>query len=179
MRAYAIGDIHGRLSLLEAAHDLIAADMAREGHASVIHVGDLVDRGENSRGVIEFLMEGQARGADWAVLKGNHDRMFTRFLQDPAESEPGLRAELSWLHPRLGGGRRFPLTGCMRRVIGLWLRCMPMLWRLCRRRIATGWKHGPRSFGWDAVFMSMRASAPAWPLRIRPRPIWSGSASLS
>ena len=104
MRAYAIGDIHGRLSLLEAAHDLIAADMAREGHASVIHVGDLVDRGENSRGVIEFLMEGQVRGADWAVLKGNHDRMFTRFLQDPGESEPGLRAELSWLHPRLGGG---------------------------------------------------------------------------
>ena len=104
MRAYAIGDIHGHLDLLEAAHERIAADMAREGHAAVIHVGDLVDRGENSRGVIDFLMAGQARGADWVVLKGNHDRMFTRFLQDPAESEPGLRAELSWLHPRLGGG---------------------------------------------------------------------------
>lgn len=104
MRAYAIGDIHGHLDLLEAAHDLIAQDMAREGHATVIHVGDLVDRGENSRGVIEFLMAGQVRGADWVVLKGNHDRMFSRFLETPEAAEPGLRAELSWLHPRLGGG---------------------------------------------------------------------------
>jgi serine/threonine protein phosphatase 1 len=103
MHIYAIGDIHGHLSLLKAAHDLIAADMAQHGPGQVIHVGDLVDRGPDSRGVIDFLMEGIAGGRDWVVLKGNHDRMFTRFMADPYEPEPGLRAELSWLHPRLGG----------------------------------------------------------------------------
>lgn len=103
MHLYAIGDIHGHLTLLKAAHDLIADDMAQHGPGQVVHVGDLVDRGPDSRGVIEFLMHGDARGEDWVVLKGNHDRMFARFLNDPNEPEPGLRADLGWLHPKLGG----------------------------------------------------------------------------
>jgi serine/threonine protein phosphatase 1 len=103
MHLYAIGDIHGHLGLLKAAHDLIAGDIARHGPGTVIHVGDLVDRGPDSRGVLDFLITGLAAGQDWVVLKGNHDRMFARFLRDPFEPEPGLRAELSWLHPRLGG----------------------------------------------------------------------------
>lgn len=103
MHLYAIGDIHGHLDLLQAAHDLIAHDMARHGAGPVIHIGDLVDRGPDSCGVIDFLLRGLAEGRDWVVLKGNHDRMFTRFLRDPEEPEPGLRSGLSWLHPRLGG----------------------------------------------------------------------------
>lgn len=103
MHLYAIGDIHGHLNLLKAAHALIADDMARHGTGQIIHIGDLVDRGPDSRGVIDHLMQGQARGENWVVLKGNHDRMFTRFLNDPQEQEPGLRADLGWLHPKLGG----------------------------------------------------------------------------
>lgn len=103
MHLYAIGDIHGHLGLLQAAHDLIADDMARHGPGQVIHLGDLVDRGPDCRGVIDFLMDGIAGGQDWVVLKGNHDRMFTRFLANPHEPEPGLRADLGWLHPKLGG----------------------------------------------------------------------------
>lgn len=103
MNLYAIGDIHGHLGLLQAAHDMIADDIARHGHGPVIHVGDLVDRGPDCRGVIEFLIQGIDNGQDWVVLKGNHDRMFTRFLRDPQEPEPGLRADLGWLHPKLGG----------------------------------------------------------------------------
>jgi serine/threonine protein phosphatase 1 len=103
MHIYAIGDIHGHLRLLKAAHDLIADDMARHGAGPAVHVGDLVDRGPDSRGVIDHLMQGQEKGQDWVVLKGNHDRMFTRFLRDPTEPEPGLRSEYSWLHPKLGG----------------------------------------------------------------------------
>ena len=103
MHLYAIGDIHGHLGLLKAAHDLIADDMAQHGRGQVIHVGDLVDRGPECRGVIEHLMLGLETGQDWVVLKGNHDRMFTRFLRDPSEPEPGLRADLGWLHPKLGG----------------------------------------------------------------------------
>jgi serine/threonine protein phosphatase 1 len=53
--------------------------------------------------VIEYLRSGQAGGEPWVVLKGNHDRMFAGFLADPSWQDPGLRSDLSWLHPRLGG----------------------------------------------------------------------------
>lgn len=105
MQTYAIGDIHGHLDLLNGAHELIAADRAANGEAvaQVVHIGDVVDRGPDSRGVIAFLMAGLAEGQPWVVLKGNHDRMFTSFLANPWARDPGLRAEMSWLHPRLGG----------------------------------------------------------------------------
>jgi serine/threonine protein phosphatase 1 len=103
MHLYAIGDIHGHLGLLRAAHDLIADDIARHGKGPVIHLGDLVDRGPDSRGIIDHLMQGLAGGENWVVLKGNHDRMFRRFLRNPHEPEPGLRPDLGWLHPKLGG----------------------------------------------------------------------------
>ncbi|MGL4320249.1 MAG: metallophosphoesterase family protein [Paracoccaceae bacterium] len=104
MRSYAIGDIHGQLEKLQIAHAFIAEDMAKYGAAPVVHVGDLVDRGPDSRGVIDYLMQGQASGQDWVVLKGNHDRMFTGFLASEDHHDPRLVATLSWLHPRLGGG---------------------------------------------------------------------------
>lgn len=106
MRSYAIGDIHGHLDLLRAAHARIAADKSACGDtdAPIVHVGDLVDRGPDSRGVIDYLAAGIAAGENWVVLKGNHDRMFSRFLDDPKAQDPGLRGDLSYLHPRIGGG---------------------------------------------------------------------------
>lgn len=106
MRAYAIGDIHGQLGKLIEAHDRIARDRAATGDtgAPVLHLGDLVDRGPDARGVIDHLMQGQATGQPWIVLKGNHDRMFGLFLDNPAAQDDGLRHELSYLHPRIGGG---------------------------------------------------------------------------
>lgn len=105
MRSYAIGDIHGQLGLLKAAHERIARDRAAVGDAEapVVHLGDLVDRGPDSAGVVEHLRQGVEAGAPWLVLKGNHDRLFTHFLADPAWQDPRLRSELAWLHPRLGG----------------------------------------------------------------------------
>lgn len=111
MPIYAIGDIHGHIDLLRAAHDRIADDMARHGPGTVIHLGDLVDRGPDSRGVIDLLRDGVARGEDWLVLKGNHDRMFRRFMNDPSEPEPGLRPGYSWLHPALGGAATLAAYG--------------------------------------------------------------------
>lgn len=103
MHIYAIGDIHGRLEALQEVHDRIARDQALHGPGQVVHLGDYVDRGPDARGVIDFLMQGQAEGRDWLVLKGNHDRMFTGFVADPAWQDPGLRSDLSWLHWKLGG----------------------------------------------------------------------------
>ncbi len=105
MRAYAIGDIHGHLDKLTSAHALIAADRARCGDtaAPVVHVGDLVDRGPDSRGVIQYLIDGQARGENWVVLKGNHDRMAAMFLRDYPMVDWMLLHDYNWLHDRIGG----------------------------------------------------------------------------
>jgi serine/threonine protein phosphatase 1 len=105
MRTYAIGDIHGHLEKLLALHALIAADRLTTGDllAPVVHVGDLVDRGPDSRGVVEYLRAGIAAGENWVVLKGNHDRMFLGFLSSVDHHDPRLRSDLSWLHPKLGG----------------------------------------------------------------------------
>lgn len=103
MHIYVIGDIHGHLELLKAAHHRIAADMALHGHATIVHLGDLVDRGPDSKGVVELLMKGVQAGRDWVVIKGNHDRLFTGFIKNPKWHDPGLKPDHSWLHPKIGG----------------------------------------------------------------------------
>ena len=103
MRTYAIGDIHGHIELLRNVHVWIAADQAKHGAAPIIHVGDLVDRGPDCRGVVEYLRAGIEAGQDWVVLKGNHDRMFTNYIRDINYHDPCLRTDLSYLHPRIGG----------------------------------------------------------------------------
>ncbi|OYU40979.1 MAG: serine/threonine protein phosphatase [Pseudorhodobacter sp. PARRP1] len=103
MRTYAIGDIHGHIELLREVHAWIDADQAKHGAAPVVHVGDLVDRGPDCRGVVEYLRAGIAAGKDWVVLKGNHDRMFTNYIADFDYHDPCLRTDLSYLHPKIGG----------------------------------------------------------------------------
>ena len=105
MRSYAIGDVHGHLDRLTEAHRRIAEDRRRTGddEAPVIHLGDLVDRGPDSAGVVAFVSEGMAAGRNWLMVKGNHDRLCQRFLADPFWHDPGLRAGLDWLDAPLGG----------------------------------------------------------------------------
>lgn len=114
MPLYAIGDIHGQLGLLQVALERVAADQARHGEGTVVFLGDLVDRGPDSRGVVELLMAGIAAGQRWVVLKGNHDRLFTGFLADPRAQDAGLDPRFSWLHPRIGGGATLASYGVAR-----------------------------------------------------------------
>lgn len=103
MRLYAIGDIHGHLDLLVQAHRLVEADGG--AGARIIHVGDLVDRGPDARGVLSHLIAGRAAGRDWTVLMGNHDREFLMFLRDPDWIDPGLARPVHWAdHTDLGAG---------------------------------------------------------------------------
>ncbi|RYH04062.1 serine/threonine protein phosphatase [Salipiger sp. IMCC34102] len=98
---YALGDIHGQKAMLDRAFALIAAD----GGADAPHVflGDYVDRGPDSHGVIEALIAGRDAGRDWTFIKGNHDRMFLRFVEEGETHDAAIKSGLSWLNPRLGG----------------------------------------------------------------------------
>lgn len=75
-RIYAIGDIHGCGRQLAALHDIIAADFAKRPIASalLLHIGDYVDRGSDSAGVIARLVDGcPIAGMQMVNLMGNHE----------------------------------------------------------------------------------------------------------
>ncbi|MEE4187551.1 MAG: metallophosphoesterase family protein [Roseobacter sp.] len=100
---YAVGDIHGQIEELERILALIEADGGPE--ASVIFLGDYVDRGPNSKAVVARLMDGVANGRNWTCLKGNHDRYLVRFYNDMTVYDARTRTGLVWLNPRLGGDK--------------------------------------------------------------------------
>ena len=102
-RVYAIGDIHGHVELIDPVLERIAADMVREGPGEVVFLGDLVDRGPDSRGVIERLMRWHDPDSGRHVITGNHDRMFLWYLQASPHRDPHLRADLEWWDTHLGG----------------------------------------------------------------------------
>ena len=101
MRLYAIGDIHGQLDLLKAAHQRIFDDGGPD--ATIAHVGDLIDRGPDSRGVVEHLLRGRDAGRPWIVTRGNHDRFLPAFIDRPDWIDPGVSSGQHWVdHPGLG-----------------------------------------------------------------------------
>jgi serine/threonine protein phosphatase 1 len=71
---YAIPDLHGRLDLLECAFEKIVQHSAGQ-HATIVTLGDYVDRGPRSREVIECLMNWRADKLTLVNLKGNHEAM--------------------------------------------------------------------------------------------------------
>lgn len=106
---YAIGDIHGQSGFLDQALHWIEADGGCD--ARIVFLGDLVDRGPDPGGVLDRLIDGQARGRDWTVIRGNHDRMFSRFLADGRVYDDQVKSGLPWLHPRLGGAQTLSAYG--------------------------------------------------------------------
>lgn len=82
-RVYAVGDIHGRLDLFEALVAAIDADDAAAAPAlsTVVLLGDLVDRGPHSAGVIGLARAWQGR-RNVRILGGNHEEMFLRSMRD-------------------------------------------------------------------------------------------------
>ncbi len=91
-RAYAVGDIHGRADLFAELIAAIDADDAARGPAetTVILLGDLIDRGPDSAGVIRLAREWQAR-RQVRILAGNHEEMFLDALQKPEVMRHFLR----------------------------------------------------------------------------------------
>ena len=97
-RLYAIGDIHGRYDLLEKLLEMINLDAKNvEGcdQNILIFLGDYIDRGADSKRVIEHLTMPPPAGFEMICLKGNHEDMLLKFLE-------GEGPVLSWLR---NGGR--------------------------------------------------------------------------
>ena len=80
VRVYAIGDVHGRNDLLLKLLDQIERDNIARGPAKtqIIFLGDLVDRGDDSAGVIETAMALRATGGNVRYLLGNHEEIFVK-----------------------------------------------------------------------------------------------------
>jgi serine/threonine protein phosphatase 1 len=83
-RIYAVGDIHGCAVLLADILNRIDNDVAYRPAARVLQVflGDYIDRGPDSREVIDLLIARQRKG-NVVFLKGNHEDCAIRFLSDP------------------------------------------------------------------------------------------------
>jgi len=79
---FAVGDIHGRYDLLVAALDWIA-ERASGSTGTIVLVGDYVDRGPQSRQVVERLMTGGERRLRFVCLKGNHEDMLVHAVRQP------------------------------------------------------------------------------------------------
>ena len=81
-RVYAIGDIHGRLDLLDQLMDRIDADDRKRGPARtlLIFLGDLIDRGPDSHGVVERAIEISGGPQNTRFLMGNHEEVFLRTI---------------------------------------------------------------------------------------------------
>lgn len=87
-RVYAVGDVHGRLDLFTALIAAIEADDSARGaiegkpaETTIVLLGDLVDRGPDSAGVVAMARELQARRTV-RIITGNHEEMFLQSLED-------------------------------------------------------------------------------------------------
>jgi serine/threonine protein phosphatase 1 len=89
-RIYAIGDVHGCLSLLDQLLLEIEADHAARSKAEkhLIFLGDLMDRGPESRGVIERVMELCAASPNNRCIIGNHEELLIRAFEGDAKIVP-------------------------------------------------------------------------------------------
>lgn len=87
-RVYAIGDVHGRADLLEELLVKIDADAAGRGPAEtqIVFLGDLVDRGPDSKRVLDLVVDLRRSGRTVRLLRGNHDDVFLRAVNGDASA---------------------------------------------------------------------------------------------
>lgn len=91
---YAVGDIHGRADLLADLHRRIEAASDRGSVADrrlIVYLGDYVDRGEDSAGVVDLILDQVPPGFEVVALLGNHERLMLEFLDDVRRGPLWLR----------------------------------------------------------------------------------------
>jgi serine/threonine protein phosphatase 1 len=106
---YAIGDVHGRLDAFKELIQRINDDIQKyhlNKEVYVIQVGDLMDRGEDSKNCLEIAMNFQAyfpNNVTTITLQGNHEEIiFKLWHNNIHELQP--KEPQFWFHPHIGGG---------------------------------------------------------------------------
>lgn len=96
-RIYAIGDVHGCMGLLRKLQSMILDDAAPHGgmRKVIVYLGDYIDRGPDSRGVVDLLIDEPLPGFESVFIRGNHEESLLQFLEDP-------QVAVGWL--AYGGG---------------------------------------------------------------------------
>ncbi len=79
-RIYAIGDIHGCLREISAVIEFLKKERKLSAEDLVVFMGDYIDRGRDTRGVISLLIDFQKEYSQTVFLRGNHEDMFLNFL---------------------------------------------------------------------------------------------------
>lgn len=92
---YAVGDIHGRADLLERMVNMLETRAASEtrdgGMPIVVFLGDYVDRGPESKRVLDILVKLRPQGYERHYLKGNHEQSMLAFMDAPLANKVWLR----------------------------------------------------------------------------------------
>jgi serine/threonine protein phosphatase 1 len=76
-RIFAIGDIHGCFDKLIALMDIIDVDLDRD---TLVFIGDYIDRGSQSKEVVDYLIDLSGQSGNVVFLKGNHELMLEEYL---------------------------------------------------------------------------------------------------
>ncbi len=97
---YAIGDVHGQLHMLDA----LARRVPFREDDEIVFLGDFIDRGPDSRGVVEFLMEFRRKYPKTVCLRGNHEDMFLDYLAGGGIYHPDVYAMNGGLETLRGYG---------------------------------------------------------------------------
>jgi serine/threonine protein phosphatase 1 len=113
VRAYAVGDIHGEAELLRALLDRIVEDgnALPPAQTHLIFLGDYIDRGPDSREVIELLSRWSQADANCHFLKGNHEDALLEIIAGNEDDLPG------WL--RFGGRETLASYGISERAVAM------------------------------------------------------------
>jgi len=105
-RFFIIGDIHGCLGMFKSLFDKIDWHPERD---ALIFLGDYIDRGEDSKGVIDFLIDLRGRSSNIHSLMGNHESLFLKYIEGADEELFLLNGGASTLRSyRSNGSIRIP-----------------------------------------------------------------------
>ncbi|MDI7865152.1 metallophosphoesterase [Rhizobiaceae bacterium n13] len=88
MITYAIGDVHGRADLLHFLLKAIRKDAEEAGLPyKVVFLGDIIDRGSNSRMALELVIHTLAHVPGSKLILGNHEEFMLRYIEDPRDRD--------------------------------------------------------------------------------------------